>query len=226
MKKLFVLSLGGSLVNPGEVDTQFLKKFKSLIELEIKKGSRFIIVVGGGKPARWYQTALKQISNPSRADLDWTGIFATRFNANFVRLMFGDLTHKKIVEDPNIKINFKEKILVAGGWTPGRSTDDIAVRLAKIYGSQTIINLSNVDFVYDKDPKKHKNAKKIEFISWKDFRKITGTKWNPGKHVPFDPTATKFAMDHKLKVIIANGKNSANLKAIFEEKTFQGTTIY
>ena len=42
MKKLFVISLGGSLINPGEIDTKFLSDFKSLILQEIKKGNRFI----------------------------------------------------------------------------------------------------------------------------------------------------------------------------------------
>lgn len=224
-KKLFVVSLGGSLINPGTVDTEFLKKFKSLILSRVKKGERFILITGGGKLAREYLAALSSTSKPTSDQLDWMGIFTTRLNAQLVRLMFGKLTNKQVIEDPNIKVNFKEKILVAGGWMPGRSTDDDAVRLAKAYGAGTVINLSNIDYVYTKDPRKFKDAEKIESISWKDFRKIVGNKWDPGKNLPFDPTAARLADSLNLKVIIANGKNLSNLNNIFEGKKFIGTKI-
>lgn len=222
---LFIISLGGSLINPGRVNTGFLKNFRRLILGEVKKGNRFILITGGGKPARDYLKALKSLGNRSGGDLDWMGIFGTRFNAQLVRLMFGRFAHPKIVEDPNKKVLFKEKILVAGGWMPGRSTDDDAVRLANIYGSKTVINLSNIDYVYNKDPREFKTAKKIESISWVNFRKIVGNEWDPGKNSPFDPTAAKLAQSIGLKVIIANGKNLNNLKNILAGKKFKGTTI-
>ena len=226
MNKLFIISLGGSLINPGEIDPKFLKDFRSLILSEIKSGNRFILIIGGGRPARDYMAALKAVGDKVSADdMDWMGIFATRLNAQLVRLMFGKLAHPKVVEDPNVKFPFKEKVLVAGGWMPGRSTDDDAVRLAKVYGATTVINLSNIDYVYTKDPRKFKDAKKIEQISWKEFRIIVGNKWDPGKNLPFDPTAAKLAEQLKLKVIIANGKNLSNLKNIFLDKKFNGTTI-
>src|SRR3989344_8222709 len=161
MPKLFVLSLGGSLIVPEEIDVNFLKNFRKLIFGQIRKGHRFIISTGGGKPCRKYQKALETTSKASNKDLDWMGIYTTWTNAQLIRLAFGSLAHSKIITDPNKKTAFKEKILLAGGWMPGRSTDDDAVRLAKIYGANTIINLSNIDFVYTKDPKKFKTAKKI-----------------------------------------------------------------
>lgn len=223
--EIFILSLGGSLINPGQIDSSFLKNFKKLILSQIKKGNRFIIITGGGKPAREYLGALKNTGGVSSDNLDWMGIYATRLNAQLIRLLFGKLAHSKIVEDPNIHFNFKEKVLVAGGWMPGRSTDDDAVRLAKAYGASTVINLSNIDYIYNKDPKKFKDAKILKEINWKDLRKIIGSRWTPGANTPFDPTAAKLAADLKLKVIIANGKNLENLKNILEEKNFKGTVI-
>ncbi len=225
MQKLFVLSLGGSLINPGEVDTKFLKSFKEIITSQIKKGSRFIIIAGGGKICRHYQEALKKTSKPTAHELDWMGIFITWTNAELLRLMFGTLAHPTIIKDPNKKVNFKQKILIGGGWMPGRSTDDDAVRLAKIYGAHTIINLSNINYVYTKDPRTYKNAKPINEITWKDFKKVIGTERIPGGNYPFDPVATTFAEKNKLRVIIAGGKNLKNLKNIFNGTKYIGTTI-
>jgi uridylate kinase len=226
MNKLFVISVGGSLIYSEGIDTGFLKKFRDLILRQIKKGNRFILVTGGGKIARKYQDGLKQVSKASDNDLDWMGIYGTRINAELVRLMFGKLAYPVIVLNPNKKINSNAKILVGGGWKPGRSTDDDAVRLAKIYGAKTIINLSNIDYVYDKDPKKNKTAKKIIRASWKSFIKIVGAKWRPGANLPFDPTAAQTAKAHRLQVIIANGKNLKNLQNILEGKKFKGTVIH
>lgn len=224
-KRLFVLSLGGSLIVPDEIDIKFLRKFKNLILMQIKKGNRFIIITGGGKACRKYQTALRLVTNPTSTDLDWMGIYTTHSNAQFIRLMFGKLAHPRIVDNPTKKLAFKEKILIAGGWMPGCSTDKDAVFLAKTFGAKTVINLSNIDFLYDKNPKEYRDAKKISRISWSGLLKITGYKWKPGANVPFDPEAAKLAQKNKLQVIIANGKNLKNLQNIFEGKNFKSTII-
>ena len=88
-----------------------------------------------------------------------------------------------------------------------------------------MINLSNIDYVYDKDPRKHKDAKKIKEIVWSDFRKIVGDEWDPGMSVPFDPVASKLAQRAKLEVIIANGKKLKNLEKIFDGQAFVGTRV-
>src|SRR6185369_7623776 len=150
MKNLFVISLGGSLINPGEVDVAFLKKFKALIESRVKKGDRFIIVTGGGKLCRHYQSALSQLRKTTATDLDWIGIHTTRFNGQLVKMMFGKLAHNELAGDPTKKISHKQPILIAAGWEPGWSTDYDTVELAKVYGAKTIINLSNIDYAYTK----------------------------------------------------------------------------
>lgn len=220
-----IISLGGSLVVPDQIDESYLKAFIQLIKLKVKRGHKFVLIVGGGKTCRKYQEALKKVVPATAADLDWLGIQATWLNAKLVQLMFGKLSHPVIISDPNKKVAFKEKVLVAGGWKPGRSTDDDAVRLAKQYRASQIINLSNIDAVYSEDPRKNPNASKIEQISWKGFRSMFSKNWNPGANVPFDPTAAALAEKLKLKVIIANGKNLKNLENILSGKNYEGTTI-
>jgi uridylate kinase len=225
MPKLYVLSLGGSLIVPDELDHKFLKQFRAFIITHIKRGNRFIIVTGGGRVCRKYQSALSYVGKSTADDLDWMGIEATWLNAKLIQLIFGPLAHRQIIKDPNKKVIFREKVLIAGGWKPGRSSDDDAVRLARVYGSQTIINLSNVDYVYDKDPRKYKNARKIESISWADYIRLFGAKRSPGMNVPFDPVAARFSHRHGQKVIIANGKDLKNLEKILRGKEFRGTLI-
>lgn len=226
MKNLFVISLGGSLLVPGEIDVKFLKKFKAIIEREIKRNKKFIIIVGGGKTARNYQNAAKALTKVSNEDLDWLGIHATIINAHLLLTIFRKYAYFRIIKNPKEKISFKEKILIAAGWKPGFSTDYDAVLLAKTYNSDTIINLTNVDYVYDKDPNKFKDAKPFKEISWKDYLKLIEQKWIPGMSAPFDSIASKLAQKFKFKVIILNGRKLKNLENYLANKTFKGTIIY
>jgi uridylate kinase len=219
-----VLSLGGSLVCPDEIDVLFLKKFRDFILKWIKKGKKFVIFVGGGKTARRYQKVAKKFWVKNK-ELDWIGIFATILNAQLVKSVFGNFAFEKVLTDPTKKIKTKKKIIVFGGWKPGRSTDYDSVLTAKNFGAKRVINLSDVDFIYDKNPKKFKDAKPLERISFDELFKIIGRKWTPGANIPFDPEAAKLAKKEKIEVIFLNGRNFKNLEKVFLGKKFKGTII-
>jgi len=228
---IIVISLGGSLIVPGQIDWQFLKKFRELIVAEIKKDKKFVIITGGGYTAREYIQAASKVTGITRDDQDWLGIHTTRLNAHLIKTIFRAYAHPRINKNPTTKTDIAEHfahgegIMVAAGWHPGWSTDYVATILAERLGAGTIINLSNIKYAYDKDPKKFKDAKKIEKITWKDFRKIVGNHWDPGLNAPFDPIASKLAQKIGAKVIIADGRNLANLKKILDGERFQGTVI-
>lgn len=228
-KKTIVISLGGSLIVPDEIDWKFLKQFKKIIETEIKRGFHFIIVTGGGKTCRKYQAAAKKITKLESNDVDWIGIHSSRLNAHLIRTIFRNHAHPIINTNPYDLEGFlktKEPILVAAGYRPGNSTDYISVLLAKNFAVKKIINLSNIDYVYNKDPRKFKNAKKIKEISWPEFQKIVGDKWDPGLNAPFDPVASRIAAKEKMEVVILNGRKLSNFKKYLNGEKFVGTTIH
>ncbi len=224
-KQTYILSVGGSLIVPGEVDTEFLKKFRDLILKKVKQGNKFFIITGGGKINNRYNEAAQKIAKVSDNDLDWLGIFATRFNAQLMRVIFGNLAYPEVVIDPTKKIKTNKPIVVGAGYIPGWSSDYDAVLIAKNHGAKTLVNLSNIDYVYTDDPRTNPDAKKIENINWKDFRKIVGNIWKPRMSKPFDPIASKIAEKYKIKVIIMNGKNLENFEKCLEGKEFVGTVI-
>ncbi len=224
--KTYVISLGGSLIVPQTgIDWKFLKKFRELILAETKSGKKFFLISGGGATCRNYNQAAGKVIKIDPEDLDWLGIHATRLNAHLLRTIFRDEAHPEIITNPQKKMIAQENIIVASGWRPGWSTDYVATVLAEKYGIKNVINLSNIDYVYDKDPKKYPDAKKIVNINWPDFRKIVGDKWDPGLNAPFDPVASKKAQQLGLKVVIMNGKNITNLKNYLGERKFIGTVI-
>lgn len=224
MPKTIVLSLGGSLIVPDKIDVMFLKNFKKTIDKYVKKGYKFAIYCGGGRLARDMQDAASKIAKLSNQDLDWIGTYATRLNALLLWYIFKNDVNGPIVADPNQKINFKKNIIIAAGWKPGWSTDYDAVLLAENLGVKEIVNMSNVNYVYDKDPKKYKNFKKIQKISWEGYLSLISNKWKAGMNVPFDPIAAKEAQKSGIKARII-GKDLKNLENLLNGKKFKGTII-
>ena len=217
--KTIVISLGGSLIVPDEIDVSFLRQFKDLI-LSFK-GYRFAIYCGGGSIARKYQKALGEIVD-DKESLDWVGIAATYLNAFLVKCVFGE-NAGAIIGDPTLKVKSNKRILIAAGWKPGWSTDYDAVLLAKNLKADMVINMTNVDYVYDKDPKLL-GAKPLKKVSFKDIKKIIDCEWKPGLNMPFDPVAVREAEKLDIRVIIC-GRSIDNLRNVIEDKNFKGTTI-
>lgn len=220
-----VLSLGGSLIVPDAIDVEFLKKFRDLIISQTKKRKKFVIITGGGKTCRQYQNAAKEIVNISNADLDWIGIATTRLNSEFLRTIFAEIAFDKVVLDPDVMPKTEKGVVLGGGWKPGNSSDLAAIHSAISVGAKKVINLSNIDYLYDKDPNKYTDAKKIERISWKGMRDILPKEWEPGANVPFDPIAAKEAEEASIEVAILNGKNISNLENYLNGEVFAGTQI-
>lgn len=225
-----IISVGGSLIVPnGGIDTNFLIKLNSFVreKLAENENRQFFLVAGGGATARHYRDAGQKVIGHKliRDDLDWLGIHATRLNAQLLRTIFRDLAHPYIIKNYDIIRKTPERIVVAAGWKPGWSTDYCAVLLCQDYNIKTILNLSNIDQVYDNDPNTHKDAKPIVRTSWKEFRALIGNEWNPGMHAPFDPIGAEKAQELGVKVVVLNGNNFVNIENYMQGKEFVGTVI-
>lgn len=210
---------------PEELDINFLKDFKTLILAHVALGKKFVIITGGGTINRKYNQAAKKLGDPSDEDLDWIGIAALKLNGELVRVMFGKYAHEKIILDLTKKFSSKKPIIIGGAHKPKSSTDFDAVLAARTLGSKKVINLSNIDYVYDSDPRTNPNAKKIDKISWKEYRAIIPTEWTSKLSTPFDPVASKVAEEEGMEVVIMNGKLIDNLAKCLNGEPFLGTII-
>ena len=112
------------------------------------------------------------------------------------------------------------KIVVMGGTEPAHSTDAVSAILAEYVQADLLVNLTAVDGLYTKDPKKYDDAELIEEITASDMMGIiSGNDVKAGTYEFIDTTAIQMIKRSNLETVIANGNEPQNLiKAIKGEK--------
>lgn len=222
----FIVALGGSAVAPNGINYPLLRRFRQLIQKRVRRGNRFIIVIGGGNIAREYQNAIAKLSPKTKnIERDAVGIRATQLNAELVRVILGTGVHHKIITSPKHLDRIRKPIAVASGWTPGSSTDTVAVDIAKRIGSKSVIVAGKPAYVYERDRAIDPHAKAFKELTWRDYSKLVAKQWVPGLSTPVDPVAAKRAERADIHVTVVSGNDPTNLEKLLNNKPFKGTTI-
>lgn len=214
-----VIAFGGSLI---DFDKTYFNDLRELIR-ELSKHHKLYLVVGGGRVAREYIRFGREMKIKEE-DLDRIGICATRLNASMISFILD--ANRKIPEGTDEAKDMKARVVVMGGTTPGHSTDAVAAELADKVKADLLIIATDVDGVYDKDPKKYSDAKLYKEIGIDDLIKICGLEWKKaGDNVVIDGIALGIIKRSMYDVVVLNGKNLDNLKRALTEGSFVGTKI-
>ena len=225
-KSVIILSLGGSLIIPNNIDVKFLKQFEKVIRKNTKN-YKFVIVCGGGSIARKYINALES-KGINQTLQSFSGISATRTNARFMSYFFNQNPEKGIpVKIRNIKKYLKKQDIVFCGaleYKLHQTSDSTAAEIAQKFKA-IFINLTDIKGVYDKNPKKFKNAKFIPEISWRKFYQLANKKkFSPGQHFVLDQKDSERILKNKIPTYIL-GKDLKQLDNLLNGKKFIGTRI-
>ncbi len=211
-----VIKLGGSVcIGEAGPDFSYFAKLIPVIN-EIKSKNQLIISIGGGHLTRSYGKSIER-SPLSNDEKEKIFIQLIRANVLFVSSLF-KLAPLATVDD--IKNNSSG---VIGGIVPGRSTDANAALAAQKIDADLFIKLTDVDGIYDKDPKKFRNAKKIDRMSFADLRKFS-MPGKPNSYGILDATAIGTLSRAKIKTVVINGKDPALILDVLKGKSI-GTTI-
>lgn len=223
MKKVVVISVGGSIIVPDEVDYNFLERFKVTIK-KLSRKYKIVVCAGGGHTARDYIGSLRRLGVPSLKQ-SYIGIAATRINALLLAFAIVDCNQRLPESLNEVKsLLGKHDIVVCGGLRPGRTSDGTTAEIAEYLEAKTMINMTNVSGLYTKDPTKYDDAKFIPRISHADFAKrMARIKEKPGQHFVLDSVAARIARRRKMEVVILEGVK--NLDSYLSGKKFKGTVI-
>lgn len=219
-----VFALGGSVVVPDEIDEEYVKKFSDFA-LKLAKKHTLAIVVGGGKTARRAIAEIKKRGG-NNVEQDFAGISASRFNAAVLAQGMGICPAIPETIFDAKRVLETEGILIMGGTEPGHSTDAVAALIAEYIDADLMLKVTNVDGIYDSDPKESRDAKLIPMLSIKELdTMVLSLSQDAGKYELFDILAVKILMRSKIPCIALNGRDLDNMNAAIDSKEFVGTMI-
>jgi len=201
-----------------EVVQRIAREIKDLVDMGVEIGA----VVGGGNIWRG-----RNADGMDRTTADYMGMLATCINALTLQDSLEQIgvntrvqtaIEMKEIAEPFIRrraMRHLEKgrvvIFAAGTGNPYFSTDTTAALRAAEIEADVILLAKKVDGVYDKDPNKFPDAKKIDKLSYIDVL-------DKGLQV-MDSTATSLCMDNNIPILVFALDGPSNIKkAIAGEK--------
>jgi len=220
----YVISVGGSVMVPDQIDVQWVRRFARLIDQFFDGGTQFALVAGGGRTARDYAWAVRLLGG-SKTLQDQAGILATKMNAWLLITALKSAYPEPLGDIWRAAAYMGRWIPVVHGSTPGVTSDYAAALLAEAMGA-VFINITNVDGVYDRNPLKDPTARLIERMTHDEFVSLVekvDTR-DPGAHTPMDVAAAKILKRSGIRTYVV-GRDIYNLRRLLEGKSFKGTTI-
>ncbi len=223
--KKVVVSIGGSILIPGNDDSAFISKLAEMIK-EISDSVQLVVVCGGGKIARYYTVTGAELGGTDY-QLDLLGIGTTRLNAGLLALALGDLSCMEIpltAEDAASK-SVEGKVVVMGGTVPGHTTDAVATMIARELGADRVVNATAVPAVYSDDPRKNPDAVRYSELTIDQLGDLVYKEHGAGKSSVFDPLGVKIAKEEGIDILMVDGRDLEDLKSAILGLPIKGTYV-
>jgi uridylate kinase len=221
-----VLSLGGSVLVKEEADTSYIRRLSKIL-IGVSANYRLYIVTGGGKIARYYIRAGRDLG-ADESSLDEMGIEVTRLNARLLITALGDKASHVPPRNYDEAVNAGKthSIVVMGGVSPGITTDAVSALLAERVKAKRLVNATSVDGAYTADPKKDPTATRILKMTHAELISlVASTPAGAGPNAVFDTVGAKVLERSKIELAIVDGTDLANLRDALEGKRFNGTIV-
>lgn len=209
-------------------DFAFLRSLGQLIK---RSKNSFGILTGGGPVARLYANAARELGS-GEYDADAIAITSTRQNAQLVIAALagaGVDVHRRVLTDfEEAKVPAHEsKAVVMGGTIPGITTDTDSVLLAEAIGAKRLVNISNVEAVYDSDPRKNPGAKRYSRMAYEELIALASAndKRMAGTNFVFDLLACKLIARSRIETHFVSAKKMDDLENAIEGRKHGGTVV-
>jgi len=229
-KRDIVLKIGGSILYKDNQDINFdiLGKLKGWYVGNREQFQKVVLITGGGAMSRHLQEKMKgNIANEHA--LHNIAMSVTQTSAELLAGYLGDkniLIPKRLGDAYEHLVKEGPGTIVSGGLKAGWSTDMDAVVFSDILQERRVFKISDIDYIYDKDPEKFPDAKPIKDMSWDDYFELFSITENDvhkaNTSIPIDRECANFSKNKGLSFFVCGGKNiqgDKGLSAIFSDGT-------
>jgi len=228
-RRAIVISLGGSLFyredGMSALATDFLGEAAEWLK-GISGTYKVFVVVGGGRAAKDMIVELRG-RGVGESALDSLGIDMTRVNARVLRCMM-DLPGLSVPVDFDRALaeSAYNKTVIMGGTHPGHTTDAVAAMLAEIVGATVLIIATDVDGIFNADPKEVPDARMFDELSPEDVIVLSADfAVGAGSKAPIDPMAARIIARSGIRTVVLNGSDLGNMEQAIRGSEFVGTSI-
>ncbi|MBO3802908.1 MAG: UMP kinase [Candidatus Brockarchaeota archaeon] len=220
-----VIKLGHAL-GAGFPEAEGVMRQCEILKQLAQLGNEVVVVVGGGKLSRDYISLARRLG-ASWAECDKVGIDFTRMNARLFVAALGDAAYPEVARDLGDLAKFFQsgKIVVMGGISPGQSTDAAGALAAEAVKADLFLRTLDVEGVYDADPKRDRNARKLDAIRIEDLKRLSSLGGEEaGQYELLDHVAVNILARSKIPTVFLDGREPENiLKAARGERV--GTRV-
>src|SRR5437870_7319477 len=134
-----VVSLGGSVLVPGDDDARYLRDLAALLR-DVSARVKLFVVTGGGRIARYYIETGRAFGIGERT-LDEFGIAVTRLNARLLAAALAGRANREPAKTyaEAAKLARRYPIVIMAGTRPGHTTDRVSASLARFVHAARIV---------------------------------------------------------------------------------------
>ena len=224
--RVVVLKISGRLLNPYyEFSKKLFHEYSRVLSKLYDKGYHLGVVVGGGDPARKYIGLARELGvNETLCDI--LGIMVSRLNAQTLIALLGGKAYPQppCSLEEYLRAWSTGRIVISGGFQPGQSTNAVSALVVEALNTRKLYMAASVDAVYDKDPKKHRDARRIVEITLRELKKIIEQEFKAGAYQLLDPLAINILERSRIEVVLFDGRKPQLLLRALEGEN-PGTII-
>ena len=219
-----VIKLSGSIFS-SNAKSESIEEYGLMIT-ELNKHVQPFVIAGGGNIARHYIDLARKLGS-DEASLDLLGIDVSRLNA---KLLLHSVQSNVY---PNIPTTLEEVSIAAetgwpvilGGLHPGQSTNATSALVAEKVKAQMFVNATDVNGLYDTDPKINLHAKVLKRVTVDKCLEILGKNSSmAGRYDLMDMVALRIIERSRIPTVILQA-SVTNIIKVIELDTKIGTRI-
>jgi uridylate kinase len=216
-----VVKIGGHLFSrSGVTSVDWIKEASEVLKSCHTSGEKWVLVVGGGDAARGFIKASETVC-------DEIAIMVTRIHASLFIQALGDVSYPNVVGSVEELRNalVSRDLAVAGGFWPGQSTFAVAAYCAETIRARKMLVATNVEGIYDKDPRMFRDARLISRMTYSELRRLMeGSPQTAGEYRMVDAVGLSILERSRISLSIIDGRDPKRLREALS-KGYAGTIV-
>jgi uridylate kinase len=208
-----VVKVGGHVLFNGlELDVEYAKSLCAELRRALELYDGLVVVVGGGELARKY-VAWGRALGLNESALDTIGLRVAAVNAALLWALFHGTSPPEVPSSVSEVVAAVPvwRVVFVGGFQPAQSTTTVAALVAEAVGAERLVLATDVDGVYEDDPKRNPKARKLEVATVDELERMFSGGVRAGEYRLLDPLTLAVIKRSRIETRVVSGKPPSNI---------------